>query len=412
MEVIEQNVPEVLRSLKRWVCWSWLWNPRKNGGRGGCDKPPLNAVTGRNASSTDPNTWSDFETAFRAYQRGDFDGIGITLGKIDDTGLTLAGLDLDDVRDPTTGQIEPWALYFLHLLDSYSELSPSGTGVKALAFGTLPRGQRDNGRGIECYDGGRYFTLTGQHLVPLPTDVMKREEALMQVHDIAFAKAATPTYGVRLSDRELALAALAGIHKQRATTYGDWIGVGMALHSVSDDLLDDWDKWSQSCPDKYEPGACAEKWASFRGCGRGITLGTLIFWAKQDGWAFPSRNGHAANKHNSSSEARTADAHGTTSGAEIAPDGLRYREEPFTIIVAKQQRGTKWSVRVERGEEIVGGDLINLADAKGRGNLIRTLRQVTAEETTSIECALLRLSAVAVRDWQHFLRVTEDRDKD
>jgi primase-like protein len=61
----------------------------------------------------------------------------------------------------------------------------------------------------------------------------------------------------------------------------------MALHSVDLSLLHEWDSWSRLAPEKYEAGACAEKWKTFD-ASRGITLGSLIHWAQEDGWIPPS----------------------------------------------------------------------------------------------------------------------------
>ncbi len=94
-----------------------------------------------------------------------------------------------------------------------------------------------------------------------------------------------------VDDRELALQALAGLSEARAVDYEQWLYVGMALHGVdsSQSMLTEWDTWSQSCRDKYEPGACAEKWTSFNGSG--WKIGSLIYWAKQDGWKQSRRTG-------------------------------------------------------------------------------------------------------------------------
>ncbi len=97
----------------------------------------------------------------------------------------------------------------------------------------------------------------------------------------------------QIDNRELALDALARLNKSRTINYDDWLHVGMALHSVDQSLLPAWDGWSQSCSDKYQPGACAGRWASFT-AGSGVGLGSLIYWARQDGWRPPwERNGHA-----------------------------------------------------------------------------------------------------------------------
>lgn len=86
-------------------------------------------------------------------------------------------------------------------------------------------------------------------------------------------------------DRARAVEALNHLCRNRATSYETWIHVGMALHSVADDLVDAWDQWSRSCPDKYKEGECAKKWKSFSR-GSGFTIGSLLHWAKSDaGWA-------------------------------------------------------------------------------------------------------------------------------
>jgi hypothetical protein len=104
-----------------------------------------------------------------------------------------------------------------------------------------------------------------------------------------------------LSDRDIALSALAGLKKSRADGYLSWLKTGMMLYSVdqSGAMLAEWDNWSR-CSDRYEEGACAKKWAGFSV--NGVTVASLIYLAKQDGWrppapgrrqAAPSANGHA-----------------------------------------------------------------------------------------------------------------------
>jgi hypothetical protein len=78
-----------------------------------------------------------------------------------------------------------------------------------------------------------------------------------------------------------AVVALHQLSAGRATSYDSWLYVGMALHSVSPDLLDEWDAWSRRCPEKYEEGACERRWASF-GRRKGWDLGHLLEWARQD----------------------------------------------------------------------------------------------------------------------------------
>jgi putative DNA primase/helicase len=90
-------------------------------------------------------------------------------------------VDLDDVRDPLTGVIEPAAQFLIDDLSSYTEVSPSGTGVHILCRGVLPPGRRRVGR-IEMYQTGRYFTITGQHVVGTPLKVEDRVEDIAELH--------------------------------------------------------------------------------------------------------------------------------------------------------------------------------------------------------------------------------------
>ena len=100
-------------------------------------------------------------------------------------------------------------------------------------------------------------------------------------------------YVVTDPTRDAALAAEAlGYIRHMAEDYGDrdnpgWLQVGMSLHCLGSIGLDLWDQWSQTCPEKHEPGVCDYKWETFDDDG-GITLGSLFYWAKEAGWK-PSR---------------------------------------------------------------------------------------------------------------------------
>lgn len=93
--------------------------------------------------------------------------------------------------------------------------------------------------------------------------------------------------GEEWSDKDWALSYLNALSSYRADDYDDWIAVGMALHSVNDLLLNDWDNWSQQSS-KYKSGDCEKKWKSFKSNKtKSIEIGTLARMAKQDGWRSP-----------------------------------------------------------------------------------------------------------------------------
>lgn len=117
-------------------------------------KEPINPLTGNGAKSNDPNTWGTLEQALAAAERYQLDSIGIELGG------GLCGIDLDHCIDESR-QISEEAREIIVLMDSYTEYSPSGTGIHILFEGQIPEGRRRNGN-IEMYSEGRYFTVTGK----------------------------------------------------------------------------------------------------------------------------------------------------------------------------------------------------------------------------------------------------------
>src|SRR5918999_6054783 len=142
-----------MRDLRQWLCW------RSEERDGKPTKIPYSPITGERASSTAPETWTGYEEAMRAYKEEGYGGIGFVFTPEDD----LCGVDLDGCLDPQTGEIEGWAQEIIDELDSYAEISPSGTGVHVLIRGSLQPGRNRKGR-FEAYDRGRYFTMTGHHL--------------------------------------------------------------------------------------------------------------------------------------------------------------------------------------------------------------------------------------------------------
>jgi hypothetical protein len=68
-------------------------------------------------------------------------------------------------------------------------------------------------------------------------------------------------------------------HIKPRDDYGDWLNIGMALHSVDESLLYEWITHSQGSSN-FDEKECIDKWASFKGSG--VTLGTLYYMAKLD----------------------------------------------------------------------------------------------------------------------------------
>ena len=174
LPLIVENIPEDLAAFDHWAGWRWEF-------RGGkWTKVLVNAASGRRASSTDPSTWTTFEQAVQHARKNALPGVGFVF-----TGSPFAGVDLDACRNPETGYVERWAAEIVTEANSYSEVSPSGTGVKVFVRGTLPPGRRRKGN-IEMYDSGRFFTVTGHRLPGMPAVVGERTEQLAALHHRVF----------------------------------------------------------------------------------------------------------------------------------------------------------------------------------------------------------------------------------
>jgi primase-polymerase (primpol)-like protein len=171
------HLPEEIRASTRWVIW------RYEERAGHLTKVPYIATRpGVRAAVDDPATWCSFAVAVAAVRAGHGAGVGFVLGN------GWVGVDLDDVRNARTGVIDATSVEILRLIDSYTEVSPSGTGVHVLAHGTLPPGRRRRGH-VEMYDGDRFFTITGWHVPGTPHTLLERTEALKLLHQRVFSSA-------------------------------------------------------------------------------------------------------------------------------------------------------------------------------------------------------------------------------
>ncbi|MDW4254659.1 phage/plasmid primase, P4 family [Staphylococcus saprophyticus] len=149
------KIPYELKELDHWCCFKI---EKVDNGR--FTKRPYNPNTNEMAKSNDETTWVSFEDA--ASQSLNYDGIGFFFK------APYVGIDLDKVEkeieqyleQPDTDNIIG---EFINVLETYAEISPSGTGIHLITKGELPPRGRRRGN-VEIYDAGRFFTMTGQHI--------------------------------------------------------------------------------------------------------------------------------------------------------------------------------------------------------------------------------------------------------
>jgi hypothetical protein len=167
------NIPAELRERPQWVVWRLEF-------REGMRKPTKVPYTPRPgcgmAAVTRAKDWGTFEQAINApiklakdewvdpdakVSETGFSGIGFVFTKDD----PYCGIDLDNVY----GDTEEWnkQITVFNKFNSYTERSPSGTGVHIFVKGKVPVGRRRGA--IELYPQGRFFTMTGDvfHNAPI-----------------------------------------------------------------------------------------------------------------------------------------------------------------------------------------------------------------------------------------------------
>ncbi len=148
------DIPEILKNEKRWILWRHL------DGR----KPPVDADGTPDKAWNDASTWMVFQDALEKMQASadNVDGVGFVLGG------GWGGIDLDHCRSVENGAIDPRAEAVIQIADSYTEVSPSGQGLKI--FGRSDDGWLE----LTFFDGHvrvdakaqGYFAVTGKTYHP------------------------------------------------------------------------------------------------------------------------------------------------------------------------------------------------------------------------------------------------------
>jgi putative DNA primase/helicase len=263
------GIPMELKRLPRWVVWRYEFQDGK------WKKPPVNR-DGQRVDGTNPENWWFFEAAKRWYELGHVDGIGFALTTCD----SLVGVDLDDVREPVTGELVPWAAEIVQDFSTYSEVSPSQTGVKLICKGKLPRNVPRPP--VELYHRGHYFTITGHRLMDMPATSRERQGAIdrllveLQVDPAAQTVAESfEPFWLGMTDAEVIKKLMTSNHCWRIRPL--WVGGWERLHLYGGDhsradfaLLQAIGFYSGACPAQIDnifrkSSLMRPKWDSPRG---------------------------------------------------------------------------------------------------------------------------------------------------
>jgi putative DNA primase/helicase len=149
-EIISHAVQTLAGDRNQWVLWRYV--DREDGA-----KPAKMPITKGNkwADSSDPDTWLPYDVVKDAYcEYDDYEGIGIMFDG------SFVGIDLDGCLED--GVItNPLVEEFVDVANTYTEISPSGTGLHLYFKLTRPLRPKSNRHGkYEVYTTVRYFTFT------------------------------------------------------------------------------------------------------------------------------------------------------------------------------------------------------------------------------------------------------------
>ena len=174
------NFPKELAALPQWICWRLEPDPKSEKPR----KVPYDPKTGRKASSTNPQTWATLAEAEAARAKYLFTGVGFVFTEAGG----IVGVDIDHCKKED-GSWNEVASAILAKYPSYTEISPSGTGLHIFYRGSMPgKGNKNSQSAVEMYAAARYFTMTGNRLDGTPEDIADGSEALPWIHETYVAK--------------------------------------------------------------------------------------------------------------------------------------------------------------------------------------------------------------------------------
>jgi putative DNA primase/helicase len=269
------TLPSALTSAASWLVWRMVQMPGEKKPR----KIPYYPLSGRQrqgaqGSAEDLEGLTTFERAVAAAVKGRWSGVGLAMLKSN----SLVAVDFDDcvAEDGSVDQ------RVSHLCEgTYSEISPSGRGVRAFFTGTLAdRKDLKSDLKVEFFCGAGYVTVTG-NLTP-DCEMWGWQDTVAPLNErvVGFYKQRFGSVAEAADDDDadwlVSLSPKVGLTIEKArvlvtamdadSDYDTWLKVGQVLHHEFDGSaagLALWKEWSEGSP-KY-PGSAAldAKWASF-----------------------------------------------------------------------------------------------------------------------------------------------------
>lgn len=211
------NIPAELQSLQQWVISNSVE-----------DKLPRNPRTGRVASVTDPSTWGTYQEAIQSGAKQ----IGFVLTPWDP--YTIIDLDNKPEKPCTPEQLQLHNR-ILNAMQTYTEISTSGTGYHIVLKGTVPAAvHRDN---VEIYSHSRYMVFTGNTINSFP--IRENQAILDNMYSQMYVESTRATLvdmEESISDEELVDLAYNAVNGDKfdALAKGFWEDLGYPSQSEAD----------------------------------------------------------------------------------------------------------------------------------------------------------------------------------
>ncbi len=177
------QIPTDLAQRQQWVLWKFEWDTK----RATWLKVPYYVGGGRRAGDQGGDrdrqrlaTLPVIRAAFERKQGQPDAWSGIGFGFLPGDGLI--GIDLDKQVDPATGEMSERCKKIISAFNTFTEISPSGTGVHLYVRGHTHTA-KSNDIGVEMFCEKQYFTVTGKHVPGTPLTVADADEsAIRRMH--------------------------------------------------------------------------------------------------------------------------------------------------------------------------------------------------------------------------------------
>ena len=304
------NIPSSLLSMQRWVLWKMVYKADLNKWTKVPYSPETHAPYNRHPSECGNLDMARKVLLTHGKAKG-FAGVGLS-AMLED-GLTY--LDFDRCLDDNGAINSPRLEKFVRDLGSYTEISPSGRGLRVIVKTPSSLGKSNQthkaterntpsdcshfeAEGVEIWNDGKYATITGQRFLPELNEVKANDEVMGEFLEVFYKAEPTKTAPPpktsstsstkeRIWTREEVRSMLS--HLDPSMGRIDWFKIGKALWDWSKtEGVQEWEVWSRG-GNTFVEGECAKVAGAGSWEKKDVNVGHLVKEAKARGWVVPQR---------------------------------------------------------------------------------------------------------------------------